>query len=287
MLPYILGCPSWAEPAWLGSAYPKGTPSNRFLAHYCALFNGVEGNTTFYARPSEATVQRWASIMPESFRFCAKFPQDISHAEDLRVQCTAAADFLTLLQPLGPRLNPVWLQLPARFGAARLSELVLFLEALVPLGTPIAVEVRHAVFFERGEPERFLNRLLRDQGVERIGLDTRALFHCQSREPAVLHAQSRKPRLPARAAALTSSPQVRFIGHPELAANDAFLAPWVEKIAQWIEEGRTPHMYVHTPDNHQAPELALRFHRQLQTRLPGLQPLEMPSVEESLQSELF
>ncbi|WP_122780476.1 DUF72 domain-containing protein, partial [Pseudomonas viridiflava] len=88
-----------------------------------------------------------------------------------------------------------------------------------------------------------------------------------------LHAQSKKPRVPPRPAALTQCPQVRFIGHPELEANDPFLMPWVEKIARWIEEGRTPYMFLHTSDNRLAAQLAFRFHDQLMARLPGLAPL--------------
>jgi uncharacterized protein YecE (DUF72 family) len=56
----------------------------------------------------------------------------------------------------------------------------------------------------------------------------------------VLHAQSKKPKVPPRPAAFSQHPQVRFIGHPELQANETFLTPWVDKVAGWIEEGRSP-----------------------------------------------
>ncbi len=75
---------------------------------------------------------------------------------------------------------------------------------------------------------------------------------------------------------------MRFIGHPDLAANDAFLAPWLDKVAAWIEEGRAPHVYLHTPDNHRAPGLARRFHAQLMARLPGLPALAEHSGGEQL-----
>lgn len=285
-LPYVLGCPSWSEAAWQGALYPAGVSSSAFLEHYVRVFNGVEGNTTFYARPAAATVQRWASIMPPDFRFCAKFPRDISHAEDLGTMQAAAVDFVHLLAPLSSRLNPLWLQLPARFTAPRLPELVSLLETLTPLSIPLAVEVRHLEFFAKGEAERSLNRLLRDYGVERICLDSRALFSCSSSDPAVLHAQGRKPRLPVRPAALTQSPQVRFIGRPELEANDPFLKPWIDKLAEWIEAGLTPHIYLHTPDNRRAPELARRFHGYLMERLPGLPELNWPEPEQR-QPSLF
>ncbi|WP_179179454.1 DUF72 domain-containing protein [Pseudomonas sivasensis] len=280
-LPYYLGCPSWSENAWREYLYPADTRSSDYLALYSQVFNAVEGNTTFYARPSAATVQRWADIMPDDFRFTAKFPGDISHGGDLREQLPAAESFVSLMSPLGERVSPLWLQLSASFSPQRLAELAGFIDGLE---RPLAVEVRHPEFFAKGDAERMLNRLLRDRGVERICLDPRALFSCTSTSAAVLHAQSKKPKVPTRPAALTQFPQVRFIGHPELEANDPFLIPWVEKIAGWIEEGRTPYVFLHTSDNRLAAQLALRFHAQLMARLPGLPALptldRQPEVEQ-------
>ena len=269
-LPYYLGCPSWSENAWREGLYPQNARPADFLSLYAQVFNAVEGNTTFYARPAPTTVQRWAHSLPEHFRLTAKFPRDISHGGDLREQLHAVEDFLQLLQPLGMRVAPFWLQLPASFGPQRLAELVSFMDALQ---RPLAVEVRHPEFFAKSDAERLLNRLLMDRGVERICLDPRALFSCDSSDPAVRHAQAKKPRVPPRPAAFTQWPQVRFIGRPELEANDPYLLPWVEKVAGWIEEGRTPYVFLHTPDNHRAPELARRFHQQLSERLPGLPAL--------------
>lgn len=269
-LPYFLGCPSWSENAWREYLYPAEARPSDFLGLYCQVFNAVEGNTTFYARPAPATLERWAQIMPAHFRFTAKFPGDISHADDLRQQCVAAHTFINLLKPLGARVAPYWLQLPASFGPARLGELVAFIDEV---DVPLAVEVRNKAFFAKGEEERLLNRLLLDRGVERICLDPRALFSCTSRDPGVLHAQSKKPRVPPRPAAFSQSPQVRFIGHPELVANEPFLLPWLAKVAAWIEEGRTPYVFLHTADNRLAAALAQRFHQGLMERLPGLPAL--------------
>lgn len=278
-LPYYIGCPSWADDAWRGSLYPPETRANEYPDLYAQVFNAVEGNTTFYARPNAATIQRWAELWPEHFRFTAKFHRDISHNGDLRDQVQAAEEFMRLLAPLGSRVSPFWLQLSASFTPNRLAELVGFIDAL---DCPLAVEVRNRAFFEKGDDERMLNRLLLDRGVERICLDSRPLFSCVSSDPAVLHAQSKKPKVPLRPAAMTQFPQVRFIGHPLLEANDPFLAPWVSKVAEWIEEGRTPYVFLHTPDNIQAPDLARRFHQQLMARLPGLPPLPVlkPEVEQ-------
>ncbi|RSC27172.1 DUF72 domain-containing protein [Pseudomonas putida] len=277
-LPYHLGCPSWSENAWRDYLYPTDARPAEYLGLYSQVFNAVEGNTTFYARPAPATVERWAQVMPQRFRFTAKFPGDVSHAGDLRDQLESALDFTRLLAPLGERVTPYWLQLPALFGPARLAELSQFLDEI---GVPVAVEVRNDAFFARGDEERLLNRLLHERGVERICLDPRALFSCTSRDPAVLHAQAKKPKVPPRPAAFSQHPQVRFIGHPELAANESFLTPWVDKVAGWIEEGRRPYIFLHTSDNRLAAALAQHFHQRLMVRLPGLAALpELPRAPE-------
>lgn len=277
-LPYFLGCPSWSENAWRDYLYPADARPTEFLGLYSQVFNAVEGNTTFYARPAPTTVTRWAQVMPAHFRFTAKFPGDVSHAGDLRDQLESASDFTRLLAPLGQRVSPYWLQLPAQFGPSRLAELSQFLDEI---GVPVAVEVRNAAFFARAEEERQLNRLLHERGVERICLDPRALFSCTSRESAVLHAQAKKPKVPPRPAAFSQYPQVRFIGHPVLEANETFLTPWIEKVAAWIEEGRSPYIFLHTSDNRLAAALAQRFHQRLMARLPGLAALpELPRAPE-------
>ncbi|NVL46314.1 DUF72 domain-containing protein [Pseudomonas syringae pv. actinidiae] len=279
-LPYYLGCPSWSENAWRDSLYPEDARPTDFLSLYTQVFNVVEGNTTFYARPAATTVQRWAETMPEDFRFTAKFHKDISHNGDLRQQVGAAEAFIRLLAPLGGRIAPFWLQLPASFTPQRLAELVGFIDEL---NVPLAVEVRNMAFFMKGDEERMLNRLLLDRGVERICLDSRALFSCVSSDLLCSTAQSKKPKVPPRPAALTSFPQVRFIGGPDLEANNEFLVQWVEKVAVWIEEGRKPYVFLHTPDNLKAPEQARRFHEQLMLRLPGLPAL--PELDRGPQVE--
>ncbi|NBA94515.1 DUF72 domain-containing protein [Pseudomonas sp. R5(2019)] len=269
-LPYFIGCPSWSESAWREYLYPADAKPADYLTLYSQVFNAVEGNTTFYASPAPATVQRWAASMPEHFRFTAKFPREVSHGGDLGQQVSAAEDFIALLKPLGGRVAPFWLQLPATVGPQQLGQLVGLLDALT---VPVAVEVRHPAFFARGDEERLLNRLLLDRGIERICLDPRALFSCTSQAPSVRHAQAKKPRVPPRPAAFSRSPQVRFIGHPELECNEPFLLPWLDKIATWIEEGRTPYIFLHTADNRLAAALAQRFHLRLMERLPGLPAL--------------
>lgn len=281
-LPYYLGCPSWQEPAWRDCLALPGQPATDALTRYAQHFNAVEGNTTFYAAPTSDTIERWSQSMPEDFRFCAKLPRSVSHGASLLGQLESALAFAQLLAPLGVRVQPYWLQLPASFAPDQLWQLKQFIQSF---SAPLAVEVRHPAFFRKGDEERELNRLLRDQGVERICLDSRALFSCHSQEAAVLHAQSKKPRVPPRPTAFSANPQLRFIGHPDLLANDPFLTPWLHKVAGWIEQGLRPYVFMHTSDNRLAPQLAYRFHQQLMALLPGLPAL--PGLQPEAQLALL
>ena len=195
------------------------------------------------------------------------------------------------MAPLEQRLGPIWLQLPARFGPGALGELLGFLDAL-PTAWRYAVEVRHAGFFRKDEAERHLNRQLHERGIERLIFDSRAVFASDSDDPATLEAKARKPRLPVHALALGQKPAVRFIGGMDNQANLGFLQPWLEKCVQWLAEEREPMLFMHTPDNRLAPELARLFLQQLAERVPGLEPMpawpgECELAEQPVQDALF
>jgi uncharacterized protein YecE (DUF72 family) len=262
---YHLGCPIWSNKAWVGELFRADARPAGYLAQYAQVFNTVEGNTTFYGVPKPATVQRWHADTPPGFRFCFKFPRTISHDRRLRNAGTETREFLDRMAPLAERLGPLMLQLPPAFGPDGLETLAAYLDTL-STEFRYAVEVRHPAWFAKDEAERRFNRLLMDRGVERVMLDSRALFSTPPPDPAAREAQRKKPRLPVHVIATGTRPLVRFIGHPELERNDAFLAPWLDKFAEWLGEGRSPYLFVHTPDNNAAPRLARRVHEQLHRR---------------------
>ena len=250
-----LGLPQWSHPAWPGQLLGMGAKPADHLAHYAQVFNTVEGNTTFYASPTQDTVRRWVEAVPDSFRFSFKFPQTISHQSDLVSVDKQVSDFIALLGPLHDKLGLLKLQLPARFGPAGLPRLAAFFQRL-PRDFRYALEVRHPDFFAKGEAERALNRLLMEQGVNRIMLDSRPLFSVPASTPVMIDAQGKKPRLPVHLLATADAPVVRLIGLPDPAANHPFLPPWLPRWQQWLAEGKDLHLFIHTADNARAPELA-------------------------------
>jgi uncharacterized protein YecE (DUF72 family) len=69
---------------------------------------------------------------------------------------------------------------------------------------------------------------------------------------------------------------VRYLGRDDPAQTVEGWRGWVETTAAWLREGRSPTVFVHTPDNADAPELARRFHEAVRARVPGLPPLPAP-----------
>jgi uncharacterized protein YecE (DUF72 family) len=107
----------WAHSPWVGRFLSPGN-RGRELEEYARWCNAVEGNTTFYAVPSERTIARWAEQAPLAFRFAFKVPRYITHELRLRGEDAigALSEFLDAIEPLGERIGPVQLQLPPSFG---------------------------------------------------------------------------------------------------------------------------------------------------------------------------
>ena len=268
---YYLGCPVWSSRDWIGELFTANAKPGEFLRQYSAVFNTVEGNNCFYGLPKPEIISRWQDEAAPGFRFCFKFPRVISHERRLRTVAAETTEFLERLSPLAQtgHLGPCFLQLPPSFGPIELPVLRDYLLAL-PTEFQYAVEVRHRAFFAKGEEERLLNRLLLDRGMDRVMLDSRALFSADPTDPDTRTAQGKKPRLPVHAISLGPRPFIRYIGHPDPEANRPFLEPWLDKLELWLNEGREPYFFAHTPNNRQAPRLARRVHEGLRARCPAV-----------------
>ncbi|MEE2028034.1 hypothetical protein DIKCMJMK_01896 [Shewanella oneidensis] len=49
--------------------------------------------------------------------------------------------------------------------------------------------------------------------------------------------------------------------------NDAFFENWLAQLPLWIAEGREPYLFIHTPGNEAAPELAIRLYQKLRSQI--------------------
>ena len=255
----LVGCPMWAHRPWIGRFFPSETRPGTELVPYARWCPAVEGNTTFYALPSESTIANWAEQAPPWFRFCFKFGSDITHDRRLRNTEDLVAATLRRFEPLGERLGPIQIQLPGTFGPDDLGALDTFLHTL-PLDLDVAVEVRHPAFEADAPAERPLNDLLVHHGADRVLLDSRALFAVPPRTPEAREAWERKPRLRIRPVATGRFPIVRLIGGDDPEPLDETLESWIPRLVGWLQRGTTPYLFIHTPSNDDGPALARDAH---------------------------
>jgi uncharacterized protein YecE (DUF72 family) len=276
-----VGCAMWTLKSWQGRFLPHPLPAHDRLRAYAGWCNAVEGNTTFYATPARDTVAGWAQQTDADFRFVAKLPKRITHErrltdvdEDLRI-------FLDAIEPLGSRAHALWIQLPGSFGPSDVATLEGFLRRL-PTSHRYAVEVRHPAFFDDPRSTRHLEDVLAAAAAEWVPFDTTAFFRSLPTSDAEREAWSAKPRMPLRTRALTDRPIVRYLGRDATEETVEGWQPWVDVTADWLREGRSPTVFVHTPDNADAPALARRFHDEVRARVPGLEALPEPVPVEPL-----
>ena len=172
---FYLGCAVWAYKGWLGDFFPASSRAADFLRLYSQRLTAVEINATFYGVPSRDTVTRWAEETPPGFQFCPKLPRDLTHRGLLQPSIPHALTFGKLMQTLGDRLGPIFVQLPPQYGPTMLNDLHAFLSAWPREEIPLAVEVRHLDWFR--EPHAHaLTSLLESLGVGRVLLDTRPIY---------------------------------------------------------------------------------------------------------------
>ena len=90
-------------------------------------------------------VRSWERHSPAGFRFAAKVPQRITHESRLSNMGEHLKEFVEALAPLGEKLGPLLVQLPAEFerDEGTVGVLDRFLAA-APRDVRLAVEFRHA-----------------------------------------------------------------------------------------------------------------------------------------------
>jgi uncharacterized protein YecE (DUF72 family) len=232
-MPISIGCAVWSYPGWLGEVYPLKTPAKEFLRVYSNYFPAVEGNTTFYAIPDRATIDRWIAQTPVGFKFCLKFPRAITHNGLLEPFIMPARSFITQMQELGDRLGVMFIQLPPNYSPTGLADLTAFLTEISRQNVKIALEVRHLDWFKSPDREQ-LNEILTKLGVGRVILDSRPIYEAElSDEPVI---ECKKPHVPIDLTLTAPFSLIRYVSHPILSANQKWLEGWTSQIQTWLQQ---------------------------------------------------
>ncbi len=220
-----VGTSGWVYPDWRGVFYPSSVKSADYLRFYSSRFHTTEINYSFYHVPKPETFGKWASQVPETFRFAVKVHRLITHERRLRDVGDRWRDFQFGARELGKKLGVFLLQFPPSF-RCQPELLGAFLEQYEDLQKDrtvrMAFEFRHASWFV---PE--IQALLEQHGAS-----------------MVVASSSRYPQAPLKPTA--SFVYLRFHGPNELFASsydDEDLKCWAARIRRWRSEKRDVYAY--------------------------------------------
>ena len=116
-----IGIGGWTFEPWRGVFYPKGLPHAKELAYASSHLTSIEVNGTFYRTQTPATFRKWASEVPNGFKFALKGPRFATNRRVLKEAGDSINRFLNSgVTELGDHLGPLlWQFAPTKkFDAA-------------------------------------------------------------------------------------------------------------------------------------------------------------------------
>ena len=161
--PLRIGTAGWSIPKEHGAAFPA---EGSHLERYAAVFNLVEINSSFYRPHRPATYERWATSVPDDFRFAVKVPKAITHEHRLREVSELLERFLSEVSSLGSKLGPLLIQLPPSLPFECGASDVFLREIRSRATAPLVCEPRHPSWFA---PD--INALLKELRIARVAAD--------------------------------------------------------------------------------------------------------------------
>lgn len=158
----LIGCAGWGV-----SGSPRfGAMEGSQLERYGSVFNAVEINSSFYRAHRQTTYAKWASSVPESFRFSVKLLRTITHASRLSRIDALLEQFRVETDGLGNKLGCVLVQLPPSLQLDIDVANGFFDRLRTQFNCMLACEARHATWFEPNA-----TALLTAHGVTRVLAD--------------------------------------------------------------------------------------------------------------------
>jgi len=214
------GCTAWVNKDWIGKIYPKGSKQKDFLQSYSQQFNTIELNSCHYRIPSIDQVQKWANVVADTFEFCPKVYQAISHWDRLNDTRGTTERFCDSIAHFEGNLGPSFLQMHPKFKPKEFGTLEAYLNRW-PKGFPLALELRDPNWFLDQQVSDDLFQLLEKKKVIPIITDTAAfrdLVHMRLSTPKAM---------------------IRFVGNQLHSSDFNRINEWITRIKNWSDLGLT------------------------------------------------
>lgn len=233
-----VGCAKWNRQD-LKKFYPRGTKDE--LAYYSRQFNSIELNATFYNLYGADQIINWRNKTPDDFKFFPKVTQSISHMRRLNNLEQLTTEYCDNIVQFENKLGMVFLQLHNNFGYKNFDRLASFITKW-PKAIPLATEVRHTEWFTDEKIATKYYKLLEENGVTNILVDTagrRDLLHMRLTTPTAF---------------------VRFVGANHPASEYKRLNDWLNRFEKWIDLGlENVYFFVHQNLEKESPTLSAYF----------------------------
>lgn len=232
-----IGCAKWGRPDWIGKIYPKGTKAGDFLEHYAKKFSCIELNATFYRMPTRKQTRAWKSKVPDGFKFCPKFTDQITHLRRLKDVQSLTDRFLDGISGFENNLGPVFLMPHPAMGPKSAETIMAFIESL-PLDMELFVELRHPQWFTDQEAFSQFTSFLERRKIGMVITDAAGRRDCVHMRLTTPHAF------------------IRFVGNSLHPTDYQRCNNWVERIAAWKNAGiESVYFFMHQHYELHSPEL--------------------------------
>lgn len=158
-----IGTAGWS----IGSHYAEDFPGEGMaLERYAVRLSCAEVNTSFYRSHRPSTWSRWGELVPETFRFSVKVPQEMTHKHRLRDCGALIGKLADETAGLGPKLAIFLVQLPPTLVFDPDVAGAFFEELGAATPARIVCEPRHASWFDAPADDLFVR-----QEVARVAAD--------------------------------------------------------------------------------------------------------------------
>ena len=233
-----IGCAKWGRTDWIGKLYPPKTKQADFLKEYVKHFNCIELNAMFYRLFPKPTVQKWADLAGDDFRFCPKFTNIITHIRWLKNVEKDTDAFLDTVSVFGKKLGTSFIQLNDRFGPKQKEQIHAYLKSL-PRDFDVAIEFRHPDWFIKSAEVDEMYALMKELRVSSIITDTAGRRDVMSMKLT------------------TPTAFIRFVGNSLHKTDFERIDDWVNRIDKWLDSGlETLYFFIHQHDELYSPELS-------------------------------
>ncbi len=148
---YYSGTSNVVLPVPNKTMFPPAFQNKSRLCYYASLFNSLEINSSFYKIPMGRTVEKWATDVPEDFRFTFKLWKGITHNKGLAFNPDDVSRFMQVIANTGNKAGCLLVQFPASITLAyrnQFERLLISLRDNDPqLIWKIAVEFRSSTWY--------------------------------------------------------------------------------------------------------------------------------------------